>query len=117
MAKSVSKTWKDAGYAPGQRQELKISYKSRNKGTLVFTYKLYVKSNGYDNYAYGTRHNIARFFYNSKQEKSFTYQLRGTKTSKTFTGEFTVNGVGNSTTSANIYYENDRWFDGCNNWG
>ena len=112
MAKSVSKTWKDAGYAPGQRQELKISYKSRNKGTLVFTYKLYVKSNGYDNYDYSTRHNIARFFYNSKQEKSFTYQLKGTKTSKTFTGEFKVTGVGNSTTSANIYYQNDRWFDG-----
>lgn len=108
MAK-ITKIWKHAGYLPGQYQKLTITFVSRDADAIKVKYKLYVKSLGTDNYDYGTRHNkFTIYFPSDTARKSRTYQAKGTHTSLSKSGEFTISGVGNNVGSLDFYYKNAR---------
>lgn len=115
MAK-ISKTWSKAGYAPGQYQKLTITYKSRDGDDVKVHYRLYVKSKGYDYYGYKSRHNKYTLYCpKDKKKKSGTYQAYGSHAVRVEEGNFTVHGVGNTTTSLAFYYKNQRVWPGHTN--
>lgn len=106
---SISKSWSDAGSRPGQRQKITITYESRDAGNVKVSYKFSAHSNGTDNYDFNTRHN--RFtIYCPKDDSqvSKSYQAQGYCASRSFSGTFTVTGVGDATTELDFYYRNKR---------
>lgn len=117
MAK-ITKTWSKAGTLPGQYQKLTITYKSRDGDKVKVHYKLYVKSKGTDNYPYSSRHNKFSIYHpNGKKVAGGTYQAKGTHATRTRQGNITISGVGDSTTSLNFWYRNQRvWPGRTNSW-
>ena len=117
MAK-IEKVWKDAGSLPGQYQKLTITYESRSGNSVKVKWHLYVKSNGYDNYSYNSRHNNAKIFHGQSTERdSWSYQAKGSYATKSHDGSFTINGVGNTTTNLEFWYSNQRLWPGhTNSW-
>ena len=105
----ASVSWSDskAGYDPGQKQELKVTFESRNIGKVKVSYRFYAKSLGRDDFTYNERHNKVTIWVGDTSH-SFTYQLHGNSTSTTKTGSFYVNNVGNGVTSLSVHYKNDR---------
>lgn len=107
MAK-ISKIWNKAGSLPGQYQKLTLQYVDREKDNVKVHWTLYVSSLGYDYYNYDTRHNKFNIYCLGKVQASGTYQLYGQGASKTFSGDFTVNGVSGSDDDLTFQYENIR---------
>lgn len=113
----ITKTWSKAGSLPGQYQKLTIKLRKREGGKVKVSYKLYAKSLGYDYYTYKSRHNIFKIECLGNTEVSRTYQLYGTRTSGTYTGEFTISGVKNKDDDLVFYYSNSRvWPGHTNSW-
>lgn len=107
MANPVKWSDSKAGYDPGQKQELSVSFSSREIGKVTVSYKFYAKSLGRDDFVYNERHNKVTIWVGGTS-KSFTYQLHGNKASTTKTGSFSITGVANGTTSLKVEYKNDR---------
>ena len=90
----LSKHWGDAGYDPGQEQDVTVSFKKRKGKKVTVHVYFHAKSNGQDSYYYSQRHNtvyirIYRIKNNGEREKnalkthSFSYQCHGYKSSYT----------------------------------
>ena len=107
MANPVKWSDNKAGYDPGQKQELSVSFSSREIGKVTVSYKFYAKSLGYDGFVYKERHNKVTIWVGGTST-SFTYQLHGNKASTTKTGSFSITGVANGITSLKVEYKNDR---------
>lgn len=105
---SIKKHWDDAGYRPGQRQDLEITFVSRKGNKVKIKWELKVRSNGTDMYHYNTRHNKASI-YSPKDNKrsSETYQARGTNDKTTVSDSFTMT-VENDTDKIDFWYKNKR---------
>lgn len=107
MSSSVSWSDSKAGYDPGQKQSLKVTFKSRDEGKVVVHYEFHAKSLGYDSFTYSERHNKVTIWVGGKS-KSFTYQAHGSSASRSESGNITITGVKNDVTSLTVQYRNQR---------
>ena len=116
MAK-ITKTWKKAGYLPGQYQKVSIEFISRNGDDVKVKWDFYAKSLGWDTYTYNVRHNTFHIYYGNTKKVTQSYQASGNCGTKSFSGNFTISGIKNKDDDLVFYYDNDRvWATHTNAW-
>ena len=116
-SKSVSWSTNKAGYDPGQKQSITVSFKKRSHKTVTCHVSFSATSLGRDDYTASQRHNHASVIIQRKTDSgdwstvathSWNYQLHGgSGTSTSHSDDFSFDGP-YGVTSFRVLYDNDR---------
>lgn len=125
-SKSVSWSTNKAGYDPGQKQSITVSFKKRSHKTVTCHVTFSATSLGQDDYTASQRHNHASVIIQKKTDSgswsnvathSWNYQLHGgAGTSTSHSADFSFTGP-YGVTSFRVLYDNDRVGTNTPNYG